>query len=192
MKTKLQIFSLLLLGLMMMTVVSADLGTFKQNDCVDLKGSSDTTAMNISSISLPNSTVYAAEQEMTKLGKTFNYTFCATGVLGTYTYDYYDSDGNTWVNSFEITTDGRTNTIGFYLVILLISFGVILLGMYMQDAPIIVFGSLGLYFVGIYTLFNGIEGLRDPVYTWAIGLIILGLAAYISIKGAWEMIGDVN
>ena len=100
------LISLLMLGLLMMTMVSADLGTFKQNDCVDLKGSSDTTAMNISSISLPNSTVFATEQEMTKLGRTFNYTFCETELLGIYAYDYYDSDGNTWVNSFEITPTG--------------------------------------------------------------------------------------
>ena len=32
------------------------------------------------------------------------------------------------------------------------------------------------------------HGFRDPVYTWAIGIIILMLAAYISVKSSLELL----
>ncbi len=44
--------------------------------------------------------------------------------------------------------------------------------------------------MGLYILFFGLDGIRDPVYTWAIGIIILMLAAYISLRSAYELIID--
>ena len=48
--------------------------------------------------------------------------------------------------------------------------------------------SFGLYFVGLYIMLNGIVGVKDMVTTWAIALILLGVAAYISIKSGVEML----
>jgi hypothetical protein len=42
---------------------------------------------------------------------------------------------------------------------------------------------------GLYILFFGIVGVKDTVYTWGIGLIILMLGAYFGIKATLEKIG---
>jgi len=91
---------------------------------------------------------------------------------------------------YEVTGDGRLNSLGFYLLIILISFGIVILGLSLSDAPITILGSFGLYFVSIYTLFNGIAGTKDLTTTWAIGLILLGIAMYVSIRSAYELIVD--
>ncbi len=43
---------------------------------------------------------------MTKSGLTFNYTFCNTSDPGKYIYDYFDTEGNVYVNDFTITPSG--------------------------------------------------------------------------------------
>ena len=78
----------------------------------------------------------------------------------------------------------------YYVIILILSAGVIVLGFAKYDAPIVILGSFGLYFIGLYILFNGIVELKDPVYTWALGIIILMLAAYISVKSSYDLIVD--
>jgi len=88
----------------------------------------------------------------------------------------------------QVTGSGFNDSFGFYILILGISFGVILLGFYLGDAPITILGTFGLYFVGLYILFNGIVGVKDLTTTWAIGVIILSVAMYISVKSAHEII----
>ena len=91
---------------------------------------------------------------------------------------------------YEVTGDGVNNSLGFYAIIILISMGIIVLGFAMTDAPITILGSFGLYFVSIYILFNGIAGTKDPVTTWGMGIILLGMAMYISTRSAYELIVD--
>ena len=90
--------------------------------------------------------------------------------------------------SFEVTPTGLINLFGFYIIILLISATLIIWGFAIRDPWIIIFGTFGLYFVGLYIMLNGIVGIRDMVTTWAIALIILGVAAYLSIRAAQEVI----
>lgn len=89
---------------------------------------------------------------------------------------------------FEVTPSGFTGSAVFYFIILILSFGIIILGFSKNDAPIVILGSFGLYFVGLYILFFGIDGIKDAVYTWAIGIIVLMLASYISLKSSSELI----
>jgi hypothetical protein len=89
-----------------------------------------------------------------------------------------------------VTPSGFVGTLGFYFIILILSLGIIVFGISIRDPIITILGSLGLYFIGLYIILFGIDGFKDPVYTWALGIIILFLAAYISGKSAWEMIID--
>lgn len=89
---------------------------------------------------------------------------------------------------FEVTPTGRLNIEQFYWIILVISAAILALGFWIKDPWVVIFGTFGLYFIGLYILINGIVGIKDMVTTWAIGLIILAVAAYISIKTAGETI----
>lgn len=90
----------------------------------------------------------------------------------------------------EVTPNGFLNNFGYYIIILLLSFGVMLIGFYIEDHWIVMFGSLGLYFLGIYTLFFGINGMLDKTYTWGFSILILGLAMYFSIRAGYEAFQD--
>ena len=89
---------------------------------------------------------------------------------------------------FEVTPTGMGNTLGFYILILVISIFFIVLGFWIGDPWIVILGTFGFYFVGLYSLLNGIVGVRDLVTTRAISIIILAVAAYISIKAGQEAI----
>jgi len=115
----------LMLGIFLISLASSSLGTFKQNDCVNIKTILNTTSVNISTISYPNSSIVVSNEEMTKNGKTFNYSFCNTNTLGIYLYDYFDAEGNTYVNDFKVTPNGKEFTsqnsiayLGFIFILL--------------------------------------------------------------------------
>ena len=92
--------------MVVMPLASANLGTFKQGECVNIKTILNATWVNISTISYPNSSLVLSNDNMTKTGQTFSYDFCDTTTLGTYTYDYFDSNDNVYVNDFLINTAG--------------------------------------------------------------------------------------
>lgn len=90
----------------------------------------------------------------------------------------------------QITGDGFHNNIWFYVLIIFFSFGVMALGFYLSDAPIVILGTFGLYFLGLYILMYGIAGIKDTTTTWGLGLVVLGLAFYISSKSAYELVDN--
>jgi len=187
-----------ILGILLINIVSSqiDLGVIKQNECTELYQSCPTcTYSDIRAIKYPNGTIETMDIEMTKVNSDFTYEFCNTNSIGTYTYTVYGNKGGLSYESseegiFEVNSSGFKNTLGFYILILVLSLGIVIFGISLSDAPITILGSFGLYFLGLWILFNGIDNLKDPTYTWAIGLIVLGLAMYISFKSAYELIID--
>ena len=112
---------------------------------------------------------------------------------GTYSVDMVCLDGTAKgaiTLYYEVTGDGAGISLGFILIILAVSFGLIVMGLSIPDATITIFGSFGLYFTSLFILFNGIAGTKDATTTWAIGLILLGVAMYVSIRSAYELIVD--
>jgi len=110
---------------------------------------------------------------------------------GIYKVDIICTDnGNSGAATFynQVTGSGMNDTNWFYLIIIILSLGIITLGFYMSDPPITILGTFGLYFLGIYILFNGIAGVKDMVITWGAGIIMLGIASYISVRSAHELI----
>jgi hypothetical protein len=188
MQTKL--ISLIILSIFLVSFVSANLGTYKQGDCVNIKTILNSSSVNISTISYPNSIVVISNQIMTKQGQTFNYTFCNTSNLGTYIYDYFDSNGDVYVNSFDVTPSGFTDTLGFYFVLLLILGGVIVLGFAIKEGWFVVIGGMGLMILGIYSVINGIAGFKDMFMTYAVSVFFVGVGAYLSFKSAIEMVEE--
>lgn len=122
---------LLLLILMIIPIVSANLGTFKQNDCLQIKTILNNVSwVNISTISYPNLTTIISNVGMSQDGQTFTYNFCNTSILGNYIYDYYSSDGNTYVNDFFITASGNELTTQDSMIIALIIGIIIIAGVF--------------------------------------------------------------
>ena len=196
---KKQIIYFGIIMLFFISIVSAEqsnLGTMKQNSCFSLYQSCDDCSyVNLTNVKYPNGTIESFNVAMSKTNQNFNYKFCNTSAIGDYTYTVAgDKNGvySTEVIGFSISPSGFVGTLGFYILILLFSLGVIILGFSKNDPILVIFGSFGLYFVGLYILFYGIDGMKDPVYTWALGIIVLMIAAYVSIRSAFELVVDTD
>jgi hypothetical protein len=172
----------------------SSLGVMKQNTCFDLyQTCDDCSYVNLTNIKYPNGNIETFNSYMTKTNQNFNYTFCNTSQIGDYTYTVAGDKGGVYtteVIGFSVSPSGFLGTLGFYILVLILSAGVIVLGFSKDDPILVILGSLGLYFVGIYILFYGIDGMKDQIYTNSFALIVLGIAAYLSIRSAWEMIVD--
>ena len=192
---KRNIILIFLLVIMLPQVLSeTELGTFKQNQGITLyQLCSNCSYVNITSIKYPNGTIETIGLHMTKNGEDYTYSFNKAFYIGEYQYTVCgDKEGEPKceVIKFDVTPSGLLGTLGFYILILVLSIGIIILGFSKEDPIIVILGSFGLYFVGLYILFFGIDGVKDQVYTWAIGIITLMLAAYISLRSSWELIVD--
>lgn len=112
--------------------------------------------------------------------------------IGLWSIDMTCCDGGRGCGSRTLFADvsgsGFNENVGFYVIILILSLGIVIFGLWKEDAIITLLGSFGLYFLGLYILFNGIGGLKDKFLTYGIGIIILGLAFYISARSAHELI----
>lgn len=177
---------LLTLLLVMLPVGSANLGVYKQGDCVNIKTILNSTWVNISSISYPNSTLVVSNKAMTKQSLTFNYSFCQTQPIGNYVYDYYDDGGNYYVNNFEITSTGTKINYAVPLFVFLGAFLILALGLW-QKNPL--FGLIaGMLFIvgGLYTRIYGFEIINN-MYTGAVGIVSLGIGLMLSFISIIEM-----
>jgi hypothetical protein len=122
----------LILGIFLFSLASADLGTFKQGNCISLyQYCDDCTYVNLTTVQYPNGTIETINEAMTKNDVDYNYTFCSTNDLGTYYYVVKgDAGGSTTTErlGFEITGGGTEASVpqaimyGIVLFILLILF----------------------------------------------------------------------
>src|SRR6056297_3499290 len=154
--------------------------------------SNNATQCNLTTGNTPSGIV-EINQEATRNGQTFNVTVNESyvGDIGVSCFNIVCSDGSEIeTGSFckDVTTTGFMNSVGYYFLILILSLVLILVGIGLRDAIITILGSIGLYFLGLYILRFGIVGIMDPVYTWATAIIVLGLAFYVSVKSAYELI----
>ena len=163
-------------------------GTFEQNSEVTLTQTYNTSYCNVTSVSDPDSGIIAAGL-MSKSGNHFNLTLNVfnTSKLGNYLV-CGDCDTKSWCADFEITSTGFADTLGFYIIIILIAFILTIWGYKIEDANVTFFGGLALVGVGLYTWLNGIAGIRDTTITYITAVIIIFFGSYILIRSAMEML----
>ena len=148
------------------------------------------TAVCTFTIFNPDNTILLNNKTATNKGNYHNYSFNVNNI-GVYKVDQQCCDSGLCgaeTYYFEVTGSGYNNNFGFYILILLITSAILFFGFTIKDGWIALFGAMGLYFVGLYMLFNGIDFIRNPWITRSFSLIILGIAGYISINTAREMI----
>ena len=134
----------IVLCILLLPIINAQiqtLGTYKQNDCVNLKQiCSNCSYVNITSVLYPNSTQVLGQVEMTKLGTDYNYTFCNTSILGQYIVNGKgDLNGvdNVWSYDFVISYDGTIISVGesiIYVIGMVFAFAIFLLLLYASVA----------------------------------------------------------
>ena len=162
-------------------------GTSKQNNCVNLVnicplGSCNET--NITKITSPSSSILISDAQATHSKNTWNYSFCNTSELGVYNVYGLSSNGTKtiyFVGDFEVTPSGFIDTLGFYLILLIVLGGIVILGFSIKEVWFVVIGGLGFIMLGIYSINYGVVGFKDMFMTWGLGLFEIAVGAILSI-----------
>lgn len=192
---------LTLLLLLIIPLVSAQEGVYPRNKQLDLKvqclnnGSycSSTAVCNIT-VTYPNNSLLVNNRPMSNQVAYHNYTLLPQYTLTTGTYDanVICNDGAVKPNvqfSYDITPSGATNLLGFYFLVIILSLGLIVVGLWQKSITITMFGTLGLTMFGLWVLFYGIDIYKNTL-TDSIAIIILGLAGFLGIVMGLEYIQD--
>ena len=143
----------------------------------------------------PNNTMLLNNVSMTKTGSVFNYSLSSgqVNIIGEYCW-YYNcgnaQESDTGEICFDVTSTGFQNLTSLYFIILGLGIVFIVMGFVIKDAWITILGTFGLYAVGLFIIIYGIEPLKNLYLTRAIGLVVLGIAMYISINSAIEVIEE--
>ena len=185
----------LILGMFLIGLASASLPHKQNTDLTVVVNSNNATTCNVSFIQYPDNTISYFNGEMTKNGNSFNYTMTWSNFtqIGETCAGITCTDGSEdSVGSVcrDVTASGFNGTLGFYILIFGISIALIVAGFWIQDNWVIVLGGFALVFVGLFIMFFGIDIIKDTVYTWALGIIVLMTGAYFGIRGAIEAISD--
>lgn len=187
----------LIVGLFLISMVSAitTLGTFKQNSNINLiQNCENSTYSNVSLVVLPNSNfAINTNTTMTKVGDNYNLSFNNTNAIGVYTvFGYCDEERlyTTWAYTFEVTPSGFIGTLGFYIVLLIIIAGVIIMGFTIKEAWFVMMGGMALLMLGIYSINYGIVGFRDMFMTWGVGLFEIGIGTTLIVGAGLEKIEE--
>lgn len=101
----------LIVGIFLISFVSASLGTFTQNECVPIRVLANCSEVNITEVTNKAGT-FDLNSPMSYLGgQTFNYSFCNTSIVGEYSYSWnnpcVDCSQDNCGNSFEVTASGN-------------------------------------------------------------------------------------
>jgi hypothetical protein len=112
--------------LLSINLSSANLGTWKQNDCVSIRVLSNCTNVNISEVTT-RTKAYILNKAMANLaGQTFNYTFCNTSDIGIYTYSWnpscLDCSSSECGNYFEVTESGTKVSLSNIIIVIVFLF----------------------------------------------------------------------
>lgn len=183
---------ILLMGVWMIGMSSAYLGSYKVNECVPIVNNLNATSVNITEITSPspNAGVIVQNVEMTKIGNSFNYSFCSTSKIGNYNYGFTDNEGNHYSNNFDITPSGFVNTLGFYIVIAGLIIAIVILGVSLSELWFIVIAGMALILFGLYTINFGIADQKDMFMTWVIGLFEIGIGTILSLGAGYQKMNE--
>jgi len=200
-KNVIKIYSLFILLIaiifLQLTFVSAieSLGTFKQNDCIQLMQiCSNCSYNNISSVLYPNSTQALGQVVMIKIGTNFVYTFCNTSMLGNYIVNGYgDVEGlvTVWAYNFEVTTTGNSNNNTIPLFLALGGFIMFIIAILTRNLYIGFISGTFFIVLGIYLMIFGLGTMAD-FYTNALSYFALGFGLLIMLSAAYEAIADTG
>lgn len=180
----------LIIGIFLLSLVSANLGTFPQNSVINIRTNEEGIDGTLGSLNYPNGSTIFLNAQFSKNGNVFYYNLNSsfTNQVGRYTYDYciideLDStpprnETSCFVNEFYVEATGSnflkfdfSNTINIIIVI----------------ASILV--AIFLFFFGIRTISGVIILILSVLYTANVtgGLSIIGLIGILG--GCALMIG---
>ena len=171
-----------------------DMGTFQQNKDIRITQTcQNSTYINISSINYPNSSALVSNIVMTPSGSgQYYYDINHVKLIQLGRYDVKGiSDGcqGTFASFFTITPSGLIGTLGLFIIIYLVSYGIGFGGFFGRNVWVSLLGGMAMIALGLYTINNGIDVYRTFM-TNVIAWTTLGLGALFSLTSGVEIIQE--
>lgn len=193
----------IILGIFLISCASAScpdgadcIGKIKLDNSIDIyQTCNNCTYCNFTQIKYPNKEVFLANIEATAddSGTYFSYEILGGNNTELGEYEYCYDCGNalekeTGCLHYLVTPTGFIDTLGFYIVLLIVLGGIVVLGFSIDEAWFVVLGGLGFIMLGIYSINFGVVGFRDMFMTWGLGLFEIAVGAILSIGAGIQKI----
>jgi hypothetical protein len=187
----------LLIVLPLISAEQESLGTFKTNDCVQLRQScGNCTYSNITQVLYPNSYEALNMISMERNNENYNYTFCSTSQNGQYiVVGFSDVDGikTMWAYDFFVTPTGVIQQSIFNnaipLILILIAIALLVLGYVMKSYPIGFISATMWMASGVYIIIYGFNSYTDN-YTTGLGIVLAAIGFIIAMVSGYEGVKD--
>ena len=205
------VFIILILGMLLISSTTAleDLGEFDLNQCVRIPQTcASCSFVNISTISIPNSTAAVSNASMTNIGNgEWQFEFCDTSIRGRYDVrGQGDLDGNltSFATFFHIGKTSSTGESLLYIIFIVILFLLLLLLLYLiailpssnekddQGTPIRItflkymrIGLIAITYGVIIIILNLLNGLAVQFTSLTIFAGTIGFLFEIMLRMAW-------
>lgn len=137
----------------------------------------------------PNKTIFIDNQPATNQVAYHNYSI-AFYTLGIHQVDMVCCDTiGCGAETFyaQITPTGDNTLLGLYILLIVLSYGLIIFGISKQDITLTLLGSFGLYFFGIWMIVNGLDIYKNWM-TGGFGILTLATAFYVSARTVLELL----
>lgn len=189
----LSLLFVLAICLQMASAIS-NLPPVKQGQCTQLIQTCDNCSyVNLTTYQNVNGNILNINKPMQQLApSSFNYTWCNNTAVGTV---IYCASGNpdglttTQCTSYDITPNGQTNNIWFWILLIGIIYGIGFFGYFGKNEWVSIIGGFGMVALGVYIVNNGIGDYRDTL-TLAVSTLTIGLGALFSIHAGVEVIQE--
>jgi hypothetical protein len=166
-----------------------DYGTFDKGDCINLVQTCANCSYSNITILNPDSTVAVSNVGMTSDGTYYSYNFCSTTSIGLYTVTGVgDENGITSIWNYNFNVGIFVNSFNFYILILIVLIGVVILGFSIKEVWFVVLGGLGFMMLGLYSFNYGIVGFKDMFMVYGIALFEIAVGAILSIGAGMQKI----
>jgi hypothetical protein len=197
-----KIFIFMLMCLMVFPLVASascgsnNIGTFKSGETISLRQTCDTcTYVNVSSVTLPNSSLIYINKAMTKTGIEYDYSYLVSD-LGDYFYVVRgDKNGvdQSETFCFGVTPSGASGSdnIVLYIILIILTYGVGFIGFFGKNIWVAIIGGMSMMMFGLYIVTQGIV-IYINWLTNAISALSIALGAFFAIYSLVEYIQDMG
>jgi len=193
------IFLIMLVALPLTSASIPSLGVFKIGECINLlQTCADCTYNNISSVTFGNSNGMRAltgPVVMTKAGTEYTTNFCNATVAGSYNVNGYGDPGGVktgWNYNFVVTpAGGAENNTVFFIIMIIIAVGLVLLGFILNNYIFAFFGGLVFLIGGVYGMIYGYGDITN-LYTRMVSYVLIGLGALITLLSSLDLLGSFD
>lgn len=194
----------MVIGLMMFTLVSAadDQYYGKQYEdvtitetCADEGFHCDATFTCNITIVDPNQKIVVLNAAMTRNETIYNYTFTSTDVLGEYKIKTYCGNttfsGENLDGTLDVTTTGKESSFAINIFLILVSLGLFILALYMNNHAIGFISGILFCITGMYTMIYGIGNLAD-LYTRSMAYTVIAFGSFVVLIAGYEWLSEVD